>query len=158
VSDGNKGKYRVYNDPLFPQGQQKLLVGHKGQSFLDAGYVHSPYIPLQTTGTGFWFPEPAPCPEPSIVDRIATLDDPDGELAKRVAAWDAWVARHDEAYREWLKEHPEAADANPVRKLPAPGPQFIDPSDFQLRKGLSTRFKKLVARPDFFAKVDIQSL
>ena len=43
------GRYQVYRDPYFPSN--KLLVGHKGKSLLDAGYVYPPYVPLQLTPT-----------------------------------------------------------------------------------------------------------
>lgn len=43
------GRYQVYRDPYFPAG--KILVGHKGKSLLDAGYIYAPYVPLQLTPT-----------------------------------------------------------------------------------------------------------
>jgi hypothetical protein len=43
------GRYQVYRDPYFPAN--KLLIGHKGKSLLDAGYVYAPYVPLQLTPT-----------------------------------------------------------------------------------------------------------
>lgn len=43
------GRYQVYRDPYFPAG--KVLVGHKGKSLLDAGYIYAPYVPLQLTPT-----------------------------------------------------------------------------------------------------------
>ena len=43
------GRYQVYRDPYFPPG--KVLLGHKGKSLLDAGYVYAPYVPLQLTPT-----------------------------------------------------------------------------------------------------------
>jgi len=42
-------KWVVYEDPFFTSDQ--MLVGLKGASFLDAGYVWAPYIPLQVTPT-----------------------------------------------------------------------------------------------------------
>ena len=42
-------KWMVYEDPFFTRDQ--MLVGLKGGSFLDAGYVWAPYIPLQVTQT-----------------------------------------------------------------------------------------------------------
>jgi len=42
-------KWVVYEDPFFES--DKMLVGLKGASFLDAGYVWAPYIPLQVTPT-----------------------------------------------------------------------------------------------------------
>jgi hypothetical protein len=43
------GRYTVYRDPYFPAG--KILIGHKGKSLLDTGYVYAPYVPLQLTPT-----------------------------------------------------------------------------------------------------------
>jgi hypothetical protein len=43
------GRYQVYRDPYFPPG--KVLLGHKGKSLLDAGYIYAPYVPLQLTPT-----------------------------------------------------------------------------------------------------------
>lgn len=42
-------KWVVYEDPFFES--DKMLVGLKGASFLDAGFVWAPYIPLQVTPT-----------------------------------------------------------------------------------------------------------
>lgn len=47
---GNLGnRYVVYKDPYMPA--QIVLLGHKGNTFLEAGYVYAPYIPLQLTAT-----------------------------------------------------------------------------------------------------------
>jgi hypothetical protein len=43
------GRYQVYRDPYFPSNQ--VLVGHKGTSLLDTGYIYAPYVPLQLTPT-----------------------------------------------------------------------------------------------------------
>jgi hypothetical protein len=43
------GRYQVYRDPYLPAG--KVIVGHKGKSLLDAGYIYAPYVPLQLTPT-----------------------------------------------------------------------------------------------------------
>jgi hypothetical protein len=43
------GRYQVYRDPYFPANQ--LLIGHKGTSLLDTGYIYAPYVPLQLTPT-----------------------------------------------------------------------------------------------------------
>jgi hypothetical protein len=43
------GRYQVYRDPYFPPN--RLLIGHKGKSLLDAGYIYAPYVPLQLTPT-----------------------------------------------------------------------------------------------------------
>lgn len=42
-------KWVVYEDPFFDA--DKMLIGLKGASFLDSGYVWAPYIPLQVTPT-----------------------------------------------------------------------------------------------------------
>jgi len=42
-------KYAVYQDPYMNPTQ--ILVGLKGNSFIDAGYVYAPYVPLQVTPT-----------------------------------------------------------------------------------------------------------
>jgi hypothetical protein len=42
-------KWVVYEDPFFTTNA--MLIGLKGASFLDAGYVWAPYIPLQVTPT-----------------------------------------------------------------------------------------------------------
>jgi hypothetical protein len=44
-------KWDVYVDPYFPRNV--VLVGRKGNSFLESGYVYSPYVPLQVTPTIF---------------------------------------------------------------------------------------------------------
>ena len=43
------GRYQVYRDPYLPAG--KVIIGHKGKSLLDAGYIYAPYVPLQLTPT-----------------------------------------------------------------------------------------------------------
>jgi hypothetical protein len=42
-------RYVVYKDPYLPA--QIVLIGHKGSTFLEAGYIYAPYIPLQLTQT-----------------------------------------------------------------------------------------------------------
>ena len=44
-------KWDVYVDPYFPRNV--ILVGRKGGSFLESGYVYAPYVPLQVTPTIF---------------------------------------------------------------------------------------------------------
>jgi len=44
-------KFDVMVDPYFPRNV--VLVGRKGNSFLESGYVYSPYVPLQVTPTIF---------------------------------------------------------------------------------------------------------
>ena len=61
--DGDKGtwgavnvgslsrKMEIYVDPYFTRNV--VLVGRKGSSFLESGYVYAPYVPLQVTPTIF---------------------------------------------------------------------------------------------------------
>jgi len=63
TADDNKGiaggqkvgsiskKFDVYVDPYF--ARNLILVGRKGNSFLESGYVYAPYVPLQVTPTIF---------------------------------------------------------------------------------------------------------
>jgi hypothetical protein len=52
VKVGNLSKkWDVYVDPYFPRNV--VLVGRKGSSFLESGYVYAPYVPLQMTPTIF---------------------------------------------------------------------------------------------------------
>ena len=44
-------KFDVYVDPYFLRNV--VLVGRRGTSFLESGYVYAPYVPLQTTPTIF---------------------------------------------------------------------------------------------------------
>lgn len=43
------GRYQVYRDPYSPSWS--LIMGHKGKSLLDTGYIYAPYIPMQLTPT-----------------------------------------------------------------------------------------------------------
>lgn len=43
------GKWRIYKNPFF--NPDVFLLGYKGSSYLDAGYVYSPYMPLYATPT-----------------------------------------------------------------------------------------------------------
>ena len=43
------GKYDLYIDPMYPEDE--MMIGYKGTSPMDAGYVYSPYIPLQQLPT-----------------------------------------------------------------------------------------------------------
>ena len=40
-------RWRLYKDPLFPSSQ--LLMGYKGDSYMDSGYFYCPYVPLTQT-------------------------------------------------------------------------------------------------------------
>jgi len=51
-------KWDVYVDPYFPR--QVILVGRRGNSFLESGYVYAPYVPLQVTPTIFGTEDFAP--------------------------------------------------------------------------------------------------
>ena len=44
-------RFTVYKDPYF--SRNKLLIGYKGGSYLETGYVYSPYVPLIVTPTIF---------------------------------------------------------------------------------------------------------
>jgi len=44
-------KFDVMVDPYFPRNV--ILVGRKGSSFLESGFVYAPYVPLQVTPTIF---------------------------------------------------------------------------------------------------------
>ena len=44
-------RFTVYKDPYFPRN--KILVGFKGGSYLESGYVYAPYVPLIVTPTIF---------------------------------------------------------------------------------------------------------
>lgn len=43
------GRISFYFDPQYPKGE--LLVGYKGASALDCGYIHAPYLPITATPT-----------------------------------------------------------------------------------------------------------
>lgn len=42
-------KWLMYEDPYFPT--DGILLGYKGPSFIHAGYVYAPYIPIEVTAT-----------------------------------------------------------------------------------------------------------
>jgi hypothetical protein len=42
-----QGRYQVYRDPYSPANT--CLVGHKGSSILESGYIYAPYVPMQLT-------------------------------------------------------------------------------------------------------------
>lgn len=44
-----QGRYQVYRDPYSPAWS--IIIGHKGKSLLDTGYIYAPYIPMQLTPT-----------------------------------------------------------------------------------------------------------
>lgn len=44
-----QGRYQVYVDPYAPS--YSLIMGHKGKSLLDTGYIYAPYVPMQLTPT-----------------------------------------------------------------------------------------------------------
>ena len=43
------GRYQVYRDPYAPHWS--IIIGHKGKSLLDTGYIYAPYVPMQLTPT-----------------------------------------------------------------------------------------------------------
>jgi len=52
IKTGNLSKkWDIFVDPYFPRNV--VLVGRKGGSFLESGYVYAPYVPLQVTPTIF---------------------------------------------------------------------------------------------------------
>lgn len=42
-------RYTVYRDPYAPHWS--MIIGHKGSSLLDTGYIYAPYVPMQLTPT-----------------------------------------------------------------------------------------------------------
>lgn len=46
---GAIGTLKFYYDPQYPVGE--LLIGYKGPSTLDTGYIHAPYLPITATPT-----------------------------------------------------------------------------------------------------------
>ena len=42
-------RYQVYRDPYAPH--YSMIIGHKGKSLLDTGYIYAPYVPMQLTPT-----------------------------------------------------------------------------------------------------------
>jgi Major capsid protein Gp23 len=79
-----QSRFTAYKDPYLVSNE--LIMGFKGNSFVDAGYVWAPYVPLQVTAT------------------------------------------------------------------------FLDPNDFRFRKGMRTRYAKLLARAEFYGKLTVNSL
>lgn len=77
-------RYMAYKDPYLTSS--KVVMGYKGNSFVDAGYVWAPYVPLQVSST------------------------------------------------------------------------FLDPNDFKFRKGIRTRYAKLLARAEFYGILTLQNL
>lgn len=43
------GRYQVYVDPYAPHWS--MIIGHKGKSLLDTGFIYAPYVPMQLTPT-----------------------------------------------------------------------------------------------------------
>lgn len=86
-------KYVLYKDPFFPvvgagtgSGTGDITLGYKGNTFIDAGFVWAPYVPLQVTAT------------------------------------------------------------------------FLDPDDFQFRKGMRTRYAKRMVRSEFYGNISVTGL
>lgn len=77
-------RYMAYKDPYLTSN--KVVMGYKGNSFVDAGYVWAPYVPLQVSAT------------------------------------------------------------------------FLDPNDFKFRKGIRTRYAKLLARAEFYGVLTLSNL
>lgn len=38
--------WKAYSDPLI---KDKILMGYKGESYMDSGYIFAPYVPLTST-------------------------------------------------------------------------------------------------------------
>jgi hypothetical protein len=77
-------RYVCYKDPYLTPNE--MVIGYKGNSFVDAAYVWAPYVPLQVTAT------------------------------------------------------------------------FLDPNDFRFRKGMRTRYAKLLARSEFYGLLSFTNL
>ncbi len=58
-------RWRLYKDPLFPSSQ--LLMGYKGDSYMDSGYFYLPYVPL--TQTPVVLDPESLCPRKGIMTR-----------------------------------------------------------------------------------------
>jgi hypothetical protein len=43
------GRYDLYVDPLYPEGE--MMMGYKGSSPMDGGFIYAPYIPFQALPT-----------------------------------------------------------------------------------------------------------
>lgn len=41
------GRYQVFRDPYSPPNT--MLIGHRGSSILESGYIYAPYVPMQLT-------------------------------------------------------------------------------------------------------------
>lgn len=46
-----QSRYQVYRDPYAPA--RSVVIGHKGKSLLDTGYIYAPYVPMMLTPTIF---------------------------------------------------------------------------------------------------------
>jgi hypothetical protein len=44
-----QGRLQVFRDPYAPANS--IIIGHKGKSLLDTGYIYAPYVPMQLTPT-----------------------------------------------------------------------------------------------------------
>ena len=44
-----QNRYQIYRDPYAPANS--IILGHKGKSLLDTGYIYAPYVPMQLTPT-----------------------------------------------------------------------------------------------------------
>ncbi len=61
-------RWRLYKDPLFPNNQ--ILLGYKGDSYLDSGYFYCPYVPL--TQTPVVLDPESFCPRKGILTRLTS--------------------------------------------------------------------------------------
>lgn len=63
-----QSRYTIYKNPHMPA--DKILLGYRGDSFLETGYVYAPYVPLLITPTVF---EPENfTPRKAVMTRYAT--------------------------------------------------------------------------------------
>lgn len=60
-----QNRWQLFKDPLFPANQ--ILMGYRGQTFLDTGYFYCPYVPLMQTPT--IFNDQTLCPLKGIMTR-----------------------------------------------------------------------------------------
>ena len=58
-------RWRLYKDPLFPTNQ--ILLGYRGDSYMDSGYFYCPYVPL--TQTPIVLDPESFCPRKGILTR-----------------------------------------------------------------------------------------
>lgn len=60
-------RWKLYKDPLFPRGT--ILMGYRGDSYMDSGYFYCPYVPL--TQTPVVLDPDSFCPRRGVLTRYA---------------------------------------------------------------------------------------